>query len=58
MLAQLRTDEPLHIEALIVRAELPPARAAAALVCLELGGWARQLEGQRWIAAAVRGETI
>jgi DNA processing protein len=58
VLAQLRTDEPLHIEALIVRAELPPARAAAALVCLELGGWARQLEGQRWIAAAVRGETI
>ncbi len=57
VLALLRPDEPLHIEALITRAELPPARAAAALVGLELGGWARQLEGQRWVAATVRGES-
>jgi len=56
VLAVLRPDEPLHIEALITRAELPPARTAAALVALELGGWARQLEGQRWVASAVRGE--
>ena len=55
VLALLRPDEPLHIEALITRAELSPARAAAALVGLELGGWARQLEGQRWVAAATRG---
>ncbi|OLB95317.1 MAG: DNA protecting protein DprA [Candidatus Rokubacteria bacterium 13_1_40CM_68_15] len=56
VLALLRPDEPIHIEALITGAELPPARAAAALVCLELGGWARQLEGQRWVAATVHGQ--
>ncbi len=56
VLALLRPDEPIHIEALITQAELSPARASAALVGLELGGWARQLEGQRWVAAAVRGE--
>jgi len=56
VLALLRSDEPIHIEALITGAEISPARAAAALVGLELGGWARQLEGQRWLAAAVHGE--
>ena len=58
VLAQLTPDEPLHIEALIARVELAPARATAALVSLELAGWVRQLEGQRWIAAAVRGEIL
>jgi len=56
LLALLRPDEPIHIEALITGADLPAARAAAALVGLELGGWARQLEGQRWVAAAVHRE--
>ena len=57
-MAQLRPDEPLHIEALIARVALSPARAAAALVSLELAGWVRQLEGQRWVAAAVGGEIV
>ncbi len=51
VLALLSADEPRHIDALIAQVALPPARLAAALVGLELGGWARQLPGQRWIAA-------
>jgi DNA processing protein len=50
MLQLLTPDEPRHIEALIARGGLTPARAAAALVALELGGWARQLAGQRWVS--------
>lgn len=50
MLALLTPDEPQHIERLIVQAGLTPARAAATLVTLELGGWARQLSGQRWVS--------
>ena len=50
VLALLMRDEPQHIEQLIARGGLDPARAAAALVALELHGWARQLEGQRWLA--------
>lgn len=50
MLALLTPDEPRHIEALIARGGLTPARTAAALVALELGGWARQLAGQRWVS--------
>lgn len=47
--------EPRHVEALIADAALPPARLAAALVALEVGGWARQLEGQRWVAVTAAG---
>ena len=51
MLQQLSVDEPRHIEALIGRAGGDAARTGAILTALEMGGWARQLEGQRWIAA-------
>jgi DNA processing protein len=50
----LAPDEPQHIEQLIARAEMDPARAAALLVTLELGGWARQLAGQRWVSVDTR----
>jgi DNA processing protein len=53
VLGLLSTDVPQHIEALIARSGCAPARIAAALVALELGGWARQLEGQRWTAVTV-----
>jgi predicted Rossmann fold nucleotide-binding protein DprA/Smf involved in DNA uptake len=52
VLALLSVDEAAHIEAVIERAGLRPSRVAALLVELELAGWARQLEGQRWIAVA------
>jgi DNA processing protein len=52
MLEQLSVDEPRHIERLIASAGGNAARAGATLIALELGGWARQLDGQRWIAAA------
>jgi DNA processing protein len=54
MLQLLAPDEPQHIEQLIARAGLLPARAAALLVTLELGGWARQLAGQRWVSLETR----
>ena len=54
VLAALRPDEPLHIEELTVLVALTPGRLASALVALELGGHARQLEGQRWIAMPIR----
>jgi DNA processing protein len=54
VLAALKSDEPLHIEELTVLVALPPGRLAAALVTLELDGRARQLEGQRWVAVAMR----
>jgi len=54
MLTLLAPDEPQHIEQLIARAGLGPARAAALLVTLELGGWARQLAGQRWVSVESR----
>ena len=54
ILAQLAPDEPLHIEQLIDRSGIPVARVGAALLALELGGWARQLTGQRWITVAGR----
>ena len=50
----LTIDEPQHIERLIARAGVDAARAGAALIALELGGWARQLGGQRWVAARPR----
>jgi DNA processing protein len=49
VLAMLSADEPQAIDVLIARAVLPPARVAAALVALELAGWVRPLEGQRWM---------
>jgi DNA processing protein len=54
MLRCLAQDEPQHIEQLIVRSGFAPARAAALLVTLELGGWARQLAGQRWVSLETR----
>ncbi len=54
MLQLLAPDEPQHIEQLIARAGITPARAAALLVTLELGGWARQLAGQRWVSLETR----
>ena len=54
MFGLLAPDEPQHIEQLIARAGLDPARAAAVLVTLELGGWARQLAGQRWVSVETR----
>jgi DNA processing protein len=58
VLELLAGDEPQQIEQLIVRAEIPPARLAATLVALELGGWARQLRGQRWIAVGTRARRV
>jgi len=54
MLQLLAPDEPQHIEHLISRAGFAPERAAALLVTLELGGWARQLAGQRWVSLETR----
>jgi DNA processing protein len=54
MLQLLAPDEPQHIEQLIARAGFEPARTAALLVTLELGGWARQLAGQRWVSLETR----
>jgi DNA processing protein len=54
MLELLAPDEPQHIEQIIARAELDPARVATLLVTLELGGWARQLSGQRWVSVETR----
>jgi DNA processing protein len=50
----LKPDEPLHIEELTALVALTPGRLASALVTLELGGRARQLEGQRWLAVPAR----
>jgi DNA processing protein len=52
----LTPDEAQHIERLIARAGMDAARTGAILTCLELGGWARQLGGQRWIATGTRSE--
>jgi DNA processing protein len=54
MFQLLAPDEPQHIEQLISRAGFAPARTAALLVTLELGGWARQLAGQRWVSLETR----
>jgi DNA processing protein len=54
MLELLAPDEPQHIEQIIARAELDAARVAMLLVTLELGGWARQLSGQRWVSVDTR----
>lgn len=54
LLDLLSTDEPQHIERLIARSGVDAARTTAILTALELEGWARQLGGQRWIAAGTR----
>jgi len=50
VLAMLKADEPRHVEALLARAGMTPARLGATLMALEMAGLARQLEGQRWVA--------
>jgi DNA processing protein len=54
VLAALAVDEAHHIEDVIVRSGMVPARVGATLVSLELAGRARQLEGQRWVAVGER----
>jgi DNA processing protein len=54
MFRLLAPDEPQHIEELIARAGMDSARAATSLMTLELGGWARQLTGQRWVSVDTR----
>jgi len=54
VLAALAVDEAQHIEDVIVRCGVAPARVAATLVSLELAGRVRQLEGQRWLAIGAR----
>jgi DNA processing protein len=54
MLLALSVDDPQHIERLIARVEMEAARVSAILTALELGGRARQLAGQRWIATGTR----
>jgi DNA processing protein len=54
VLAVLAADEPTHIDDVIVRCGMLPARVSATLMSLELTGHARQLEGQRWIAVGKR----
>jgi DNA processing protein len=51
VLAMLKDDEPRHIEHVIAGTGLGPARVSSVLMALELRGLARQLEGQRWMAA-------
>jgi len=54
VLAALVPDEPQHIEDVIARCGLTPARVGATLVSLELAGRVRQGEGQRWVAVGAR----
>jgi DNA processing protein len=58
MFRLLAPDEPQHIEELIARAGMEPARAATLLMTLELGGWARQLTGQRWVSVDTRARRV
>lgn len=53
MLGLLTMDEAQHIERLIARTEMGAGRVGAILTSLELGGWARQLPGQRWVRTSV-----
>jgi DNA processing protein len=52
VLALLEAGSAKPIDELIGGGEVDASRVAAALVTLELGGWVRQLPGQRWVAAA------
>jgi DNA processing protein len=51
VLALLAVDEPRQIDELIGCGIADASQLSAALVALEIGGWARQLPGQRWVAA-------
>jgi DNA processing protein len=51
VLALLASDEPRQIDDLIGRGIADASQVSAALVALEIAGWARQLPGQRWVAA-------
>jgi DNA processing protein len=51
VLALLATDEPRQLDELIAHGGADAPQVSAALVALEIGGWARQLPGQRWVAA-------
>jgi DNA processing protein len=51
VLALLATDEPRQLDELIAQGGADASQVAAALVVLEIAGWARQLPGQRWVAA-------
>ena len=53
VLSLLSRDAPQHIEQLIARCSMDPTRLASTLLGLELTGWARQLTGQRWLAAGM-----
>ncbi len=56
--AVLRTlggDDAQHIEDVIARCGVAPARVSATLLSLELAGRARQLEGQRWMKVREQG---
>ena len=50
VLALLATDEPRQIDELLGRGIADASQVSAALVALEIAGWARQLPGQRWVA--------
>ncbi|MBI3636341.1 MAG: DNA-processing protein DprA, partial [Candidatus Rokubacteria bacterium] len=54
ILALLADGEPQHIEQLIARSQHEAGAVSAALVALELDGWVRPLEGQRWVAVRRR----
>ena len=54
VLAALVAGESHHIDDVIRRSGLGPARAGVALMSLELAGRVRQLEGQRWVAVGAR----
>lgn len=51
VLALLAMDEPRQIDELIGCGIADAPQISAALVALEIAGWARQLPGQRWVAA-------
>jgi DNA processing protein len=50
VLALLTADEPRQIDELIGGGIADASQVSAALVALEIAGWARQLPGQRWVA--------
>ena len=54
VLALLDAEEPRDIEAVIAAAGSDAGGVAAALVALEIEGWARQLPGQRWVSIVER----
>jgi DNA processing protein len=49
VLAQLRADEPSHVDELTARLTRGPGEVAESLLQLELGGWVRALPGARYV---------